>query len=90
MATLSTPQGTTHRKLIDIPEDVFRTLSIKASTLGLNLKKYIENLLIEDANEMEDAELYRYLIAKYPEGKVKLTETEQEDFMKRNGIGKYR
>jgi predicted HicB family RNase H-like nuclease len=36
--------------LIDIPEDVFRTLSIKAAAMGINLKKYIEQLLVEKAN----------------------------------------
>ncbi|MBR4801868.1 MAG: hypothetical protein IK041_03565 [Bacteroidales bacterium] len=36
------------RKLIDIPEDVFRKLSILAKKEGVSLKKYIENLLVKN------------------------------------------
>ena len=39
----------TKKKLIDIPEDVFRALSIKAAAQGTNLKRYIELMLIRDA-----------------------------------------
>lgn len=78
------------RKLIDIPEDVFKVLSMKAASMGLNLKKYIENLLTQEANEMDDAETYRYLVATYPEGKEMVSDAEAEEFMKRHGIGKYK
>jgi len=88
-ATATQPQSS-HRKLIDIPEDVFRALSLKAAALGINLKKYIEQLLVEEANEMDDAEIYHYLAAARPEGKVMVDEQEKEDFMRRNGIGQYR
>jgi len=86
-ATLPQPS---HRKLIDIPEDVFRALNIKAAAMGINLKKYIEQLLIDEANEMDDAEIYRYLVATRPEGKIMVSEQEKEDFMRRHGIGQYR
>ncbi|MCM1491017.1 MAG: hypothetical protein NC095_09355 [Muribaculum sp.] len=79
-----------HRKLIDIPEDVFRALNMKAAALGINLKKYIEQLLVEEANEMDDAEIYRYLVATRPEGQVMINEQEKDDFMRRHGIGQYR
>lgn len=79
-----------HRKLIDIPEDVFRALTVKAAAMGINLKKYIEQLLVEEANEMEDAEVYRYLISSRPEGQLMVSEPEKDDFMRRHGIGKYR
>lgn len=88
-ATVSQPQPS-HRKLIDIPEDVFRALNLKATALGLNLKKYIEQLLIEEANEMDDAEIYRYLVATRPEGKEMLNHQEKDDFMRHHGIGQYR
>lgn len=91
MDTLSASQtGSSHRKLIDIPEDVFKTLSLKATAMGMNLKKYIEHLLIQEAEEMEDAEVYKYLVSTRPEGKVMLTESEQEEFERKMGIGKYR
>ncbi|MFG6426331.1 hypothetical protein [Lepagella muris] len=79
-----------HRKLIDIPEDVFRTLSVKAAVMGINLKKYIEQLLAEDAAEMDDAEIYRHLVSTRPEGQIMVSETEKDDFMRRHGIGPYR
>ena len=41
------------RKLIDIDEDDFKTLSVKASKAGKLLKPYIEDLLAKDArNEL--------------------------------------
>lgn len=83
-------QQPSHRKLIDIPEDVFRTLSVKAAAMGLNLKKYIEQLLVEEAAEMDDAEVYRYLVSTRPEGQVMISEDEKDDFMRRHGIGQYR
>lgn len=87
--TVTKPQPS-HRKLIDIPEDVFRALNLKAAALGINLKKYIEQLLVEEANEMDDAEIYRYLVATRPEGKVMVDEQEKDDFMHRHRIGKHR
>lgn len=71
----TTSRQTSHRKLIDIPEDVFRALTVKAAAMGINLKKYIEQLLVEEANEMEDAELYRYLVSTRPQGQVMASET---------------
>ncbi len=88
--TPATSMQPSHRKLIDIPEDVFRALTVKAAAMGINLKKYIEQLLIEEANEMEDAELYHYLVSTRPEGQVMVSESEKEDFMRRHGIGPYR
>lgn len=74
------------RKLIDIPADVFGILSVKAASLGMNLKNYIEQLLIQEANEMEDADLYRYLVSTRPEGKIMLSKEEQEDFERSYGL----
>lgn len=91
MNTISTSRPkTSRRKLIDIPEDVFTTLSMKATAMGMNLKNYIEHLLIQEAEEMDDAEVYRYLLSTRPEGKVMLTETEQDEFERKMGLGKYR
>lgn len=68
------------RKLIDIPETVFQALSIKAAAMGTNLKKYIEDLLVREMEDMDDAEVYKYLVSKKPEGKVMISETEQVEF----------
>ncbi len=71
---------TTRRKLIDIPENVFQTLNLKATAMGTNLKKYIEDLLIRESEDMEDAEVYKYLVATRPEGKAMLNAEEKKDF----------
>ena len=42
----------TRRKNIDIREDVYRFLSIKAAASGTNLKNYIESLLEKEAKPM--------------------------------------
>ncbi len=70
----------TRRKLIDIPENVFQTLNLKATAMGTNLKKYIEDLLIRESEDMEDAEVYKYLVATRPEGKKMLNTEEKKDF----------
>lgn len=89
MSTVSTPRAN-HRKLIDIPEDVFAALSLKATAMGMNLKKYIENLLIQEAEEMDDAEVYKYLVSTRPEGKSMLNEQETDNFMRKHKLGTYR
>lgn len=79
-----------HRKLIDIPDEVFKILNLKAAAMGTNLKNLIEDIVVQEASDMEDAEVYRYLLSTHPEGKEMLSKPEQEDFEKRMGIGKYR
>ena len=68
------------RKNIDIPMDAFRSLSIKAAADGKSLKAFIEYLLIQEANAINDEELYKYLLDTKPDGNVYLNETEQKDF----------
>ena len=89
MATQALKQQV-HRKLIDIPDEVFKTLNLKAAAMGTNLKKLIEDIISQEASDMEDAEVYRYLVSTRPEGKEMLSSQEQDDFEKRMGIGKYR
>lgn len=90
MNTASAARAASHRKLIDIPEDVFSTLSVKAAAMGTSLKRLIEDILIREAEDMDDAEVYKYLVATRPEGKVMLTPAEQEEFEREMGLGKYR
>lgn len=89
MATQAIKQRV-HRKLIDIPDEIFKILNIKAASMGTNLKKLIEDIVAKEAADMEDAEVYRYLVSTRPEGKEMLSDQEQDDFEKRMGIGKYR
>ena len=84
----TTSQPSLHRKLIDIPEDIFSILSIKAAARGLSLKKFLEAIIVREAQQMEDAELYKYLVATRPEGKIMLSPSEQEEFERKLGIFK--
>ena len=59
MSTITAP--TSKRKIIDLKEDTFKTLSIMAVQKGTNLKKYIEDLLNDIADNYEDAKLYAQL-----------------------------
>ena len=89
MATQA-PKERVHRKLIDIPDEVFKILNLKAAAMGTNLKKLIEDIVSQEASDMEDAEVYKYLVSSRPEGKEMLSSQEQDDFEKRMGIGNYR
>ena len=70
----------TKRKNIDIREDVYRFLSIKAAASGTNLKSYIEALLEKEVEDMNEAVTYQYLCTVRPDGDVVLSEEETEDF----------
>lgn len=64
------------RKLIDIKSSVFETLSVKAKGKNMSLKRYIEQLLEEDAKEkalpsvkgVTDARILRLIGAGKPAG----------------------
>lgn len=90
MNTATSSRINTRRKLIDIPENVFQVLSLRATSMGTNLKKYIEDLLVREMEDMDDAEVYKYLVASRPEGKVMLSDKEQEEFERKFGLGKFR
>ncbi len=76
----------TRKKLIDIPENVFRNLSIKAAANGTNLKKYIENLLIKDASDIDDNKIYAYLSGTLPDGHKTVNEQDKKEFENWLGI----
>lgn len=67
------------RKIIDLKEDTFKTLSIMAIQKGTNLKKYIEDVLNELAENYEDAKLYAKLSKENPDGNIMLNEQEKAD-----------
>ncbi len=76
----------TKRKIIDLNEDTFKTLSIMAIQKGTNLKKYIEDVLNELAEDYEDAKIYAQLSKEQPEGLIPVSEEEQEEFEKWLGV----
>ena len=67
------------RKIIDLNEDTFKSLSIMAIQKGTNLKKYIEDVLNELAENYEDAKLYAKLSKENPDGNIMLNEQEKAD-----------
>ena len=75
-ATLSSSK----RKIINLDETTFKTLSIMAIEEGTNLKNYIEKLLSDIADNYEDARIYAKLSKERPEGHVMLNEQEKADF----------
>ena len=68
------------RKIINLEESTFKTLSIMAIENGTNLKNYIEKLLSDIADNYEDAKLYAKLSKERPEGHVMLNAQEKADF----------
>lgn len=84
MSTITAP--TSKRKIIDLKEDTFKTLSIMAVQKGTNLKKYIEDLLNDIADNYEDAKLYAQLAKEHPEGLIPASKKEQEEFEKWLGV----
>ena len=68
------------RKVIDIPEQTFRTLSVRAAASGTNLKAFIEKMLVDYAENTDDSHLYSYLCEKRPEGTEMLDEREAKSF----------
>ena len=68
------------RKIIDIPENVFKILSIKAINSNTNLKAYIEMVLEDYAENLDDAQLYNHLVQTRPDGNVMLNKVEKKEF----------
>ena len=52
----------------------------------MNLKKYIENLIAKDVEDIDDSATYQQLIKTDPEGLSPASEEEQEQFRKWLGI----
>ena len=68
------------RKIIDLDDTTFKTLSIMAIEEGTNLKNYIEKVLSEIADNYEDSKLYAKLNKERPEGHVILKKKKKTDF----------
>lgn len=74
------------RKVIDLDEQTFKILSIKAASTGTNLKALIERALSSMAENIEDADMYKFLIQTDPDGKKVLDKKEQDAFENWLGI----
>ncbi len=82
----TTPLSQTKRKIINLDETTFKTLSIMAIGEGTNLKNYIEKLLCEIADNYEDAKLYTRLSKERPEGNIVLNKQEKTEFEEWLGV----
>lgn len=82
----TTTLSTSKRKIINLDETTFKTLSIMAIEDGTNLKNYIEKLLSDIADSYEDSRLYAKLSKEHPEGYVMLNQQEKADFEKWLGV----
>jgi len=71
---------TRKRKIIDLDEHTFKILSIKAAERGTNLKALIETSLNKMAENIEDSELYSYLVKTVPDGQEIISKKEKDDF----------
>lgn len=74
------------KKIIDLKEDTFKSLSIMAIQHGTNLKNFIEVILDNVASDFDDEKLYAHLLQTQPEGKEPLSAKEQEDFERWLGV----
>ena len=68
------------RKIINLYEKTFKTLSIMAIEEGTNLKNYIEKVLSDIADNYQDSKLYAKLSKERPEGHIILNQQEKTDF----------
>ena len=74
------------KKLIDLKEDTFRTLSVMAARKGTNLNHLIGSILDKTAEAYDDSEAFHYMSENFPDGKVMLEKQERKDFMDRLGV----
>ncbi len=68
------------KKLIELKESTFKSLSVMAIHEGTNLKRFIENLLDKAAADFDEARLYEHLSKIDPEGKQSLAPQEKAEF----------
>lgn len=80
MSYMETIKTRKRRKVIDLSDQTFRSLSMMAAGRGTNLKHFIETRLDEIAEAYDDAALYNALIKTDPEGMVIAAEPEADDF----------
>lgn len=68
------------REVIDLKDYTFQWLSAKAREQGVNLKRYIEELLDRTVEDFDDDTAYTQMIQKYPDAKVMASEKETAEF----------
>lgn len=77
----------TTRKLIDLPNNKLKALQLRATTLGVSLKRYMKDVLIQKSEEMlTDEQLYELMLMMYPDGKEKISDREKDEFEEWLGV----
>ena len=77
--------GNKKRKIIDLPEDTFRALSVLAAANGKNLKVFIETILNDEAQMLNEETIYREFL-KHPETQEIISAEEKATFEKWLGV----
>ena len=81
-ATLTQPQ----KMAITLPPGAYQTLESVAEAQHVSVNKLVQDALIEMAEDIEDAAIYRYLCETDPEGQEPLSDEEQVEFLKELGL----
>lgn len=64
---------------------------MNATSSGRNASSIdLQKIIVREAEGMDDAELYKYLVATRRDGKEMLSDAEQDAFERKMGLGKYR
>ncbi|KAA6333337.1 hypothetical protein EZS27_018234 [termite gut metagenome] len=67
------------KKLIDLPKDTLKVLSLQAVSQGVSLKKYIEKILEEKVEETYE-DLILLQLSSTPEANEWLSDAEEQEF----------
>lgn len=86
ITTISVSSSDKKKKIIDLPKDVITILAVQAAKTGKSTKAFMENLLIEAANELDDAATYEYLSKTQPDGHTMASIKEKEAFEKKHNL----
>ncbi|KAA6327874.1 hypothetical protein EZS27_023178 [termite gut metagenome] len=79
MANMNTIGRERQKKLIDLPKDTMKVLSLQAVSKGVSLKKYIEEILEEKVEETYE-DLVLLQLSSTPEANEWLSDTEEQEF----------
>lgn len=73
----------TTKKFIDLPDSTIKVLQLRATTAGVSLKKYMEDVLIQKTEEeLTDEQLYELMLMMHPDGKEKVSDKAKDEFEK--------
>lgn len=83
MSTLAIQNVEKTKKLIELPNDICRHLAVQAAVMGTSVKRLIESMVISSVDVSNDEVLYAYLCRTDPDGHIALSDTEQQELLKK-------